>query len=134
MHPVKDIRRSGATLTVKGLNWVQNCDACRNRWASNYYITPVTGSSVQLERRCWNENNVPAEAGPPGPQLSSPGERESKAVIARRVGGQYVAVLFSLQLTSHTVKPFVTLSNKVWGLFFSRTVFAHVLVRRYVPA
>ena len=41
---------------------------------SNYYITPVTGSSDQLERRCWNENHVPAEAEPLGPRLGSPGE------------------------------------------------------------
>ena len=57
-----------------------------SRWMSNYYITPVTRSSDQLERRCWNENYVPAEAGPPGPRLSSPGERERNAVMARRVG------------------------------------------------
>ena len=87
----------------------------RSRWVSNYYINPATGSSDQLERRCWNENHIPAEAGPPGPRLSSPGEQERNAVIARRVGeGQYVAVLFSLQLTSHTI----TLSNKVRGIFF----------------
>ena len=59
----------------------------------NYYITPAIGSSDQLERRCWNENHVPVKARPPGPQLSSAGGRERKAVIARRVGeGQYVAV------------------------------------------
>ena len=59
----------------------------RGRWASNYYITPATGNSDQLERRYWNENHVPAEAGPPGPRLSSPGEQERNAAIARRVGG-----------------------------------------------
>ena len=53
-----------------------------SRWASNCYITPATGSSGQLERRCWNEK----DAGPPGPRLSSPGEWERKAVIARREG------------------------------------------------
>ena len=46
-----------------------------SRWTSNYYITPVTGSSDQLERRCWKENHVPAEAGLPGPRLSSREER-----------------------------------------------------------
>ena len=59
----------------------------RSRWTSNYYITPATGSSDQLERRCWNENHVPAEAGPPGPRLSSPEERERNAAVAIRVGG-----------------------------------------------
>ena len=33
-------------------------------------------------------------------------------------GGQYFAVLFSLQLTSHTVKPFVTLSKELCPLIF----------------
>ena len=40
----------------------------------------------------------PREAGPQGPRLSCPGERERNAVMANRVGGQYVAVLFGLQL------------------------------------
>ena len=53
----------------------------------------------------------PKEAEPLGPRLSSSGERERNAVMAIRVGGQYVAVLFSLQLTSYTVKPLVTLSK-----------------------
>ena len=30
-------------------------------WASNYYITPATGSSNQLEIRCCRENQHPAE-------------------------------------------------------------------------
>ena len=55
----------------------------------------------------------PREAGPPGPRLSSPGERERNAVMANRVGGQYVAVLFGLQLLL-THNPF----NKVRGIFF----------------
>ena len=66
--------------------------------------------SDQLEGRCWIEEHVPERLGPLGPRLSSPGERERNAVIANRVGGQYVAVLFGL---SHT-----TLSNKVRGIFF----------------
>ncbi len=70
---------------------------------ANYHITPATGSSDQLERRCWNENYVPAEAGPPGPRLSSPGERERKAVIARRVGESMSFSLCSVSNSlSHT--------------------------------
>ena len=99
---------SGITLTVDGLNWVRIVTLAGSRWMSNYYITPATGSSDQLERRCWNENHIP------GARLSSPGERERNAVIARKVGGQYVAVLFSLQLTTYKI----TLSNKVRGIFF----------------
>ena len=78
-----------------------NMTLARSRWTSNYYITPATGSSDQLERRCWSENHVPAEAEPPGPRLSSPEGTGENAAVARRVGGLYVAVLFSLQLTSH---------------------------------
>ena len=79
-----------------------------SRWMSNYYITTATGSSDQLEGRCWNESHVPAEAWPPGPWLSSPGERERNAVMAIRE-----RVLFSLQLPL-THNPF----NKVRGIFF----------------
>ena len=66
---------------------------------------------LELERRSWNENHVPAETGPPGPRLSSPGERERNAVMAIGVGVNMLQSLFGLQLTSHTVKPLVTLSN-----------------------
>ena len=76
----------GTALIVEGLNWVRIVTLARSTWVSNYHLTPATGSSDQLERRCWNENHVPAEAGPPGPRLSSLGERERKAAMARRVG------------------------------------------------
>ena len=86
MHPVEDIRGSGDNLDCRRVELSTNVTLARSRWASNYYITPVTGSSDQLGRRCWNENHVPAEAGPPGLQLSSPGEWKRNAVIARRAG------------------------------------------------
>ena len=38
--------------------------------------------SDQSERRCWNEEHVRREAGPPGPRLSSSGEQERNAVMA----------------------------------------------------
>ena len=52
-----------------------------SRWASNYYITSVTGSSVHLEIRSVGENMLewgpcPREAGPPGPR---------NAIVAIRV-------------------------------------------------
>ena len=98
---------SGATLTVEGLNWVRIVTLAGSRWTTNYYKTPATGSSHLLERRCWNESHIPEEAGPPGLRLSSPGERERKAVIARRVGGggQYVAVFVRSSTPSYT-QPF----------------------------
>ena len=76
---------SGDNLECWQVELSVNVMLARSRWASNYYITPATGSSDQLERRCWNENHVPAEAGPPGPRLSSPGKRERNAAVARRV-------------------------------------------------
>ena len=85
MHPVEDISGSGDNLDCRRVELSTNVTLARSRWA--------TGSSDQLERRCWNENHVPAEAGPPRPQLSSPGERERNTAMARRVGGLYVAVL-----------------------------------------
>ena len=90
----------------------------RSRWTTNYYITPATRGSDQLERRCSSENYIPAEAGPPGPMLSSPGERERNAVIARRVRGSICCS--SVQSSTHLsqIIPLVTLSNKVRGIFF----------------
>ena len=62
----------------------------RSRWTSNYYISPATGSSDQLEIRCWNDNHVPADAGPPGARLGK------KYCYSQKSwgGGQYVAFLF----------------------------------------
>ena len=65
-------------------------------------ITPVGEKMLE-----WG--TCPREAGPPGPRLSSPGERERNA-DGHKSGGLYVAVLFGLQLPL-TVKPWVTLSN-----------------------
>ena len=84
-----------------------------SRWASNYYITPVTGSSDKLERRSWNENHVPAKTEPPGPHLSSPGEQERNTVIARRVG------VNMLQFCSVSNSPLTILSIK-WEVYFSK--------------
>ena len=108
-------RYQGTTLTVEGLNWVRIVTLARSRWMSNYYITPATGSPDLLEKRCWNENHVPAEVGPPGPLLNSPGEQERKVVIARRAGGSICCSLFSVSNSlSHT-----TLSIK-WEVYFSK--------------
>ena len=52
-----------------------------------------------------------------GPQLSSPGEWESNAVVANRVGVNMLQFCSVSNSLSHT-----TLSNKVRGIFFQRTV------------
>ena len=91
-------------------------------WELTYYITQFTGNSMRVGRsERWRydavEKTAPSrEAGPSGPPLSNPGEQERKA-DGHKSGGQYVAVLFSLQLP-FTHNPF----NKVRGIFFKRTV------------
>ena len=44
----------------------------------------------------------PREAGPP---VEQPRRTEKKCCYVHKSGGKYVAVLFRLQFTSHTVKP-----------------------------
>ena len=111
---------SGDTLTVEGLNWERIVTLARSRWTSNYYITPATGSSDQLERRCWNENHVLAEAVPPGPRLSSLGERERNAAMSRRVGVnmlQFCSVSNSPLTDNSFRNPFKPFQIK-WEVYF----------------
>ena len=97
------------------------CDAHKKKVDVELLYNSVHRKFIQLEIRPGREDagirTCPSEVGSPGPQLSSPGERERNTVMAIGVGGQYVAVLFGLQLPL-TVKPLVTLSNKVRGVFF----------------
>ena len=65
----------------------------------------------------------PREAEPPGPRLSSPGERERNAVMANRVGVNMLQFCFSNSL-SHT-----TLSIK-WEVYFSRELCRSFLLCR----
>ena len=61
----------------------------------------------------WREDagmRTMSQRGSP-PPVEQPRRTEKKRCSGHKSGGQYVAVLFSLQLTSHTVKPLVTLSN-----------------------
>ena len=88
-------------------------------WASNYYITLATGSSGQLERRCWNEDHVPEKLGP---QLNSPGERERNAVMAIRVGVNMLQFCSVSNSLSHT-----TLSIK-WEVYFSKELCPFVFI------
>ena len=70
----------------------------------------------------------PREAGPTGPRLSSPRERERHNADGHKSGGQYIAVLFGLQLPL-TRK----LCNKVRGTYFSKNCVARLYsLRQYV--
>ena len=110
--------------------------------ALNYYITQCTGNSrsfwrqdvvekaniqqkgpsgppiefwrsEELEKCCCRENSTQQRAGSLGLRLSNPGEQERYNADGHKSGGQYVAVLFGLQLP-HTHNPF----NKVRGIYF----------------
>ena len=102
---------SGDNLDCRRVELSANMTLARSRCTSNYYITRCDKKSDQLERRCCNENHVPAEAGPPGPRLSSPGERERNATVARKVRESICCS--SVQFPTHLsqIIPFVIISN-----------------------
>ena len=153
VHPVEESQ--DITMTVDGLNWVRFVTPTRRRWASNNYITRVkTGSQsvgdkmrkrepapsrspieqLQLERRCWNEDHVPVEAGPPDPQLSSPGEWERDDIMAIRVGVnmlQFCSASNSLSHSKAFSNPFEPFQIK-WEVYFSKELcLLSLLCRRY---
>ena len=128
-----DLDCRGVELSVK--LWCSQ----EEEWVSNYYINPATGSSNQLEIKCGRENQHPAEgafrtpdwavavgekmlewglcpreAGPPGPRLSNPGERERNAVMAIRVRVNMLQFCLVSNSLSHP-----TLSIK-WEVYFSK--------------
>ena len=86
-------------------------------WAIELLYNLVkTGSQSVLETRSWRKDVVEKastqqKAGPPDLRLSNPEERERHNADGYKSGGQYVAVLFGLQLPRN-------LSNKVRGIFF----------------
>ena len=111
-------------------------------WVLYCYITQCTGNSMSLETRCGRESPHPVEGalgtpgqrvwrserwrndavektalsrklGPQASRLSSPGERERNA-DGHKSGGQYVAVLFGLQLP--LTQPF----QIKWEVYFSK--------------
>ena len=88
----------------------------RRRWMLNYYITQCTGNSSswrsdELEIRGGRENQHAAERAP-RPPVEQPRRTEKKHCFGHKSEGQYVAVLFGLQLplTHNTF-------NKVRGIF-----------------
>ena len=94
-------------------------------WAiEQLYNSVKTGSllvweSEELEKWWWRKIAPSRELGSWTSGWAAPGELERNA-DGHKSGGQYVAVMFGLQLPL-TVKPWVTLSNpfnKVRGIFF----------------
>ena len=64
----------------------------------------------QLEKDAGMRNMSQRGWAPRSP-VEQPRRTGKKRCYGHKSGGQYVAVLFSLQLTSHAVKPLVALSN-----------------------
>ena len=102
------------------MGWIEcKCDAHKKQVGVGQLYNPgATGSQLvgdqslksvfQFEK--WEPD--PAEAGSPGPRLSSTGEWERNAAIAGRAGGRYVAVFVQSQIyLSHITfhNPFVTI-------------------------
>ena len=106
-----------------------------SRWVSNIYITRCNSWSqlVGVAAR-GSENQLPAEGlGPQDPRLSSPAEWGSSSAKGRGTWGQYVAVC-SVSNSPLTHNPFVTLSNKMWKVYFSEEVCSFVIIVDYVSA
>ena len=122
-------------MTVISAWWRSNMPFQRLRGRLNYYITrwrqevrelvircgresharpkgpsgpPVSWGPEKSETRCGRESQHSTESWAPGLRLSSTGEQKRHNADGHKSGGQYMAVLFSLQLPL-TVKPWVTL-------------------------
>ena len=121
-------------MTVISAWWRSNMPFQRLSGRLNYYITrwdrkSVSWRSDELVTRCGRESQQKAE--PLGLWLSSPGERERHNADGHKSGGQYVAVLFGLQLPlTHThTQPF----QIKWEVYFFKEVFARFYsLRQYV--
>ena len=84
------------------------------------YNSVKTGSQSVGEQVSWRQDVVEKASRKLSPRAS--GEQERHNADGHKSGGQYVAVLFRLQLPlTHT-----TLSNKVRGIFFFKEVFARL--------
>ena len=88
------------------------CDAHKKKVDVELLYNSVHRKVTQLVIRPVGEKMLewgtcPREAGPPGPRLSSPGEREGNAVMAIRVGVN----MLQFCSVSNSLSPLVTLSN-----------------------
>ena len=112
---------SGDNLECRRVDLGANMTLARSRWMSNYHITRCDRKSDQLERRCWNENHVPAEAGPPVEQPRRTGKKGCDS--QKSLGVNMLQSLFGLQLTSHT-QPF----RIKWDVYFSKELCPLVVI------
>ena len=95
-------------------------------WAIELLYNLVkTGSQLILETRSGRESQQ--KAGPPGLQLSNPGERERHNADGHKSGVNMLQFCSVSNSLSHT-----NLSNKVRGIYFFKEVFTRLLLRQYV--
>ena len=110
-------KMSGDNLDCRWVELSTNVTLARSRWTSNYYITPATGSSDQLERRCWNENHVSAEAWTPMPPFEQPWSMGKKSCGGHML--QFCSVSNS-PLTDNTFRNHFEPFQIKWEVYFSK--------------
>ena len=100
----------GITLTVDELNWEQ---MWRSQEVGGRQIIILTRrQEVQISwRKDVGIRTMSQQRLGPRPPVEQPRRTGKKCCYGQKSRGHYVAVVFSLQLTSHTIIPFVTLSN-----------------------
>ena len=113
---------SGDNLDCWRVELSANVTLARSRWMSNYNITPATGSSDQLERRCWNENHVPAEAGPLVEQARRTGKK--CCYSQKSWGGSISPDICLVSNSPFTQEPFWI----KWEVYFSKELCSLVLI------
>ena len=103
---------SGDNLDCRRVELSANVTLTRSRWTANNYITrccrkfrSVGDQSLKSVFQFEGWELDPAEVGPPGLRLSSPGERERNAAIARE-WGSICWNLCSVSNSPLTHKPF----------------------------
>ena len=85
------------------------CDAHKKKVDDELLHNSVHRKFNQLETRCGRDNQHPGELAPRHP-VEQPRRTGKKRGYGHKSEGQYVTVLFGLQLPV-TVEPLVTLSN-----------------------
>ena len=91
-------------ISDQGWPWLSRDWIKCELWRS-HYITPRQEVQISSREPC------PSRGWAPRPPFEQPRRTGNKRCYDQKSGDQYVTVLFSLQRTSLTIIPFVTLSN-----------------------
>ena len=122
MQLVEDIRGSGDDLDCRRVGLSTNVTLARSRWTLNYYITPVTGSSDQLEKMLESEP-YPSRGWAPRPPVKQLRKTGNKCCCSQKSWGVNMLQFCSVSnkpLTDNTFRnPFEPFQIK-WELYFSK--------------